>query len=207
MAPSPARSASCTLQCRQQQHSSTASRARRPADVSNKLGDVLTCEVVVIVLCPGEVVSCFDTRREGSEKKVSPCPCQMGLLGALRTNSERDHRWRAFDPTPLPDHEGHGRALLIPLARHIHRPAVAQRERAATLYAVCNSSTELQQVAKASLTRRLCCKSRRPELSSEESGYKDRSLQEICQRITSSRRCRAGKNPGIAGGFAQQLPD
>lgn len=39
---------------------------------------------------------------------------------------------------PLPNHEGHGRTLLTPLARHTHRPAVFQREGAATLYAVCS---------------------------------------------------------------------
>ena len=32
----------------------------------------------------------------------------------------------------------YGRALLKPLARHTHRPAVAQREGAATLYAICS---------------------------------------------------------------------
>jgi len=31
-----------------------------------------------------------------------------------------------------------GKSLLIPLARHTHRPAVAQREGAATLYAICS---------------------------------------------------------------------
>jgi hypothetical protein len=38
-----------------------SNRARRPADVSNKFGDVLTGEVVVIVLCPEEIVSCSAT--------------------------------------------------------------------------------------------------------------------------------------------------